>query len=418
MTPEQLETQHNNITMYVENKNNEMFTTITLQKLRRGIKRRLGVISKYPKCYKYINIDTILLKRLQGRIDIPDGAYFQNKNKLDFRHSKFDEQVDFVLNNKEFEKSLLRKSTPTKYDLKPSIISLADVEMHKDVLQSHVRYIEKVKKICTELDFKNDLVDVIDRRIILLENHLEKWNDVKTFDSYSDETDLQLLDRTQQIYKENKKFKDLIETAFSYGIFNHPRPKTFMSLMNILSQTDKERLDKRFDNNTEPITNIIQSMVVVEKHAKQGGSKDQLARAMYNLYNTHLFDELELNYIISQYISDEANFNIRRLATYQLFKNPPEWLQKLIDGDNKIMTSQIRIKEESNVKKKILLEKLKIKKQFLKLSYGKRYNMNDELQTQVFEKSFNGYIDGTYTRLDKDINLNELDKLLNMVRMF
>ena len=188
--------------------------------------------------------------------------------------------------------------------------------------------------------------------------------------------------------------------------------------MNILSQTDKERLDKRFDNNTEPITNIIQSMVVVEKHARQGGSKDQLARAMYNLYNTHLFDELELNYIISQYISDEANFNIRRLATYQLFKNPPEWLQKLIDGDNKIMTSQIRIKEESNIKKKILLEKEKIKKQFLKLSYGKRYNMNDELQTQVFEKAFNGYIDGTYTRLDKDINLNELDKLLNMVRMF
>ena len=44
--------------------------------------------------------------------------------------------------------------------------------------------------------------------------------------------------------------------------------------------------------------------------------------------------------------------------------------------------------------------------------------MNDELQTQVFEKAFNGYIDGTYTRLDKDINLNELDKLLNMVRMF
>ena len=49
MTPKQLETQHNNITRYVENKNNEVFTTITLQKLRRGIKRRLDIISKYPK---------------------------------------------------------------------------------------------------------------------------------------------------------------------------------------------------------------------------------------------------------------------------------------------------------------------------------------------------------------------------------
>lgn len=391
---------------FVKNRRNEILTTITLHRLKQSLNRRIKTIESIPKCYPYINESLSLLYELQKDVD-----------NLPFRRSIFDEQVTFVVANKEYEKSLIKKSMPTKYDYEPSTISISDVNMYKEDLQTHIKYITKVKKTCIENNFKKPLVELIDNRIIFLQKQIQDWDNIKTYDVYSHDTDLQLIERTQQIYKENKKFKNFVRESFDYGILNHPRPKSFMSLMNIMAQTDKKILDDLTNNNTEPITNIIQSMVIIEKHAKQGGSKDQLARAMFNLYNTHIFDEREIDEIISRYISDEANFNIRQLASYELFKNPPEWLQKLIDGDKKIMSEKIIIKEESSLKKKILDEKNKIKKQFLRLTFGKKHRMNDECQNEVFEKQFNAYLDGRYNRLDKDINLQEIEKLLNMVKL-
>ena len=63
----------------------------------------------------------------------------------------------------------------------------------------------------------------------------------------------------------------------------------------------------------------------------------------------------------------------------------------------------------------LVSEKQSIKKQFLKLNYGRRYNVKDPIQLQYFEKSFNNYFYGGYTILTA-LNLTKLDELINGIK--
>jgi hypothetical protein len=295
------------------------------------------------------------------------------------------------------------------------------------------------------------MTDDIEKRIPILETHIKKWNSIKTYDNYSDKTDMQLIQRNGAIHKQNVRFKKFLYYAFNNGINDEPC-SSFIELLGKINQMGKSTLDdclftettiidgeenkvqtesgvkinyqitKRIDTYElkdlwVTITNMLQSMVIVEKHAKHGGDKNQLARAIFNLYNTHIMEHDELTEIISNYIGQHVFFDIRKLSTHELFRNPPEWLKKILGQDGTIMPDEIIRKKESSIKKEIEKEKQNIKKIFLKLTYGKKRNINDPIQSQYFEKSFNDYINGDgFTRLDQNIELKQLDELLNKVR--
>jgi len=430
---------HEKIVRYTQEKLVQVYTIESIEVLKRGISRRLDKLLEFES--------NDLLKESEGIL-----LFLQsNISNLTVRRSNLDTMIEsaqeLIISDESFVTNLMSR----KYDVNPSIFGVADVEVKKDILQGNIVFLEKVLRRLEKAKLEKKLIAKIIKRIPIIKRQIIQWDDIKTYDSYSDKTEIKLIERTEQIYYENGIFKKFLSHAFGMGLFGYVKPKTFMSLMSTLTQVPKKELEnytfdadigKRFPEKDEKtklpilgkvvwvdtfynvklkgsvdaVINMTQSLVIIEKHTKQGGDRDQLARAMYNLYNTHIFEADELTEIILEYIGDDVYYNIKGLATHELFKNPPDWLKNLIGEDGEVMGKKVRIKQESNLKKDIIKEKHQIKKQFLKLNYGKKRNMTDPIQNQIFEKSFNAYLDGNFSRLNKGIDLTILDGLVNSVR--
>lgn len=392
----------------------------SIKVLKNSIQIKLGRLSKFKESEELF-MDIALVKDFDNDI-----------NAFIIHDSKYDAMIihagEMILDESDFI-----KDHPLKHSYETSFTSIIDVKNNIDSLVIMVSALEYMIKVLNLVDVK--LVKRMKKKVITVNKEIKKWDNVKTYDSYSSIKDIQVIEKTTVINREKGIFKYFVEHAMTDGFPKYGKQDSFIRLLGIVNQIDYEEWKNyTFDvympstkwnkeskyisgivvGDIYPIINMLQSMVIIEKHMKDGGEKDQLARAIYNIYNTHLFETDEITYIMERWVGD-FDYNVRLLSSHELFKNPPKWLQDIIGVDGDVMGEKILVKKENQLKKDIEKEKQSIKKQFLKLNYGRRYNVKDPIQLQYFEKSFNNYLDGGYTRLTA-LNLTRLDELINGIK--
>jgi len=392
----------------------------SIKVLKNSIQIKLGRLSKFKESEELF-MDIELVKDFDNDL-----------NAFIIHDSKYDTMIvhaeEMILDESDFI-----KDHPLKHSYETSFTGIIDVKNNIDSLVIMVNALEYMIKVLNLVDTK--LVKRMKKKVITVNKEIKKWDNVKTYDSYSSIKDIQVIEKTTVINREKGIFKYFVEHAMTDGFPKYGKQDSFIRLLGIVNQIDYEEWKNyTFDvympstkwnkeskyisgivvGDIYPIINMLQSMVIIEKHMKDGGEKDQLARAIYNIYNTHLFETDEITYIMERWVGN-FDYNVRLLSSHELFKNPPQWLQNIIGVDGDVMEGKILVKKENQLKKDIEKEKQSIKKQFLKLNYGRRYNVKDPIQLQYFEKSFNNYLDGGYTRLTA-LNLTKLDELINGIK--
>ena len=209
------------------------------------------------------------------------------------------------------------KDHPLKHSYETSFTGIIDVKNNIDSLVIMVNALEYMIKVLNLVDTK--LVKRMKKKVITVNKEIKKWDNVKTYDSYSSIKDIQVIEKTTVINREKGIFKYFVEHAMTDGFPKYGKQDSFIRLLGIVNQIDYEEWKNyTFDvympstkwnkeskyisgivvGDIYPIINMLQSMVIIEKHMKDGGEKDQLARAIYNIYNTHLFETDEITYIM------------------------------------------------------------------------------------------------------------------------
>ena len=403
----------------------------------------------YDNTYKNHNVRSIKVLKNSIRIKLGRLSKFEASDEL-FTDIELVREFDrdirtFTIHDSKYDTMMIQAEEmildesdftgdhPTKYSNKTSFISIVDVKNSIDSLTIMVSALEYMARVLNVVDA--ELTKKLRKKVKVVNREIKKWDSIKTYDSYSDIKDMQLIEKTVITNRDKGVFKYFVEHAMTDGFSKYGKQDSFIRLLGVVNQIDPEEWknytfsvympsSKIFEepeyasnvvvDDIYPIINMLQSMVVIEKHMRNGGEKDQLARAIYNIYNTHLFEAKEITYIMERWVGD-FDYNVRMLSSHELFKNPPQWLQDIIGKDGHLMSQNILARKEGQLKKEIEREKQSIKRQFLKLNYGRRYNAKDVAQSQYFEKSFDSYLDGGYTRLT-ELDLTRLDELINGIK--
>ena len=403
----------------------------------------------YDNTYKNHNVRSIKVLKNSIRIKLGRLSKFEASEEL-FTDIELVREFDrdirtFTIHDSKYDAMMIQAEemildesdftgdNPTKYSNKTSFISIVDVKNSIDSLTIMVSALEYMTRVLNVVDA--ELTKKLRKKVTAVNSEIKKWDSIKTYDSYSDIKDMQLIEKTVITNRDKGVFKYFVEHAMTDGFSKYGKQDSFIRLLGVVNQIDPEEWknytfsvympsseifeESEYASNVVvddiyPIIDMLQSMVVIEKHMRNGGEKDQLARAIYNIYNTHLFEAKEITYIMERWVGD-FDYNVRMLSSHELFKNPPQWLQDIIGNDGHLMSQNILARKEGQLKKEIEREKQSIKRQFLKLNYGRRYNAKDVAQSQYSEKSFDSYLHRGYTRL-AELDLTRLDELINGIK--
>lgn len=306
---------------------------------------------------------------------------------------------------------------------------LHEVYQNITVLNEQIRKLDYYKdrlNIAKPIVLENldKLYEKINENIEYAQSLINQWKEVKYIGEFSNETSLVYTGFRGNAWYDAPLKEFLRETVGRVFVVKKESilvndMKSLLKLLNTLyADVEYITINEVDQVPKNPLIGIIQQLMLIEMsppdtHYKLSRTlrsmrKARRDRAMFKISNDFQVNSNTIANIFDEY--DLLNYDQGKISFVcgtEMLKDPPTWVKHVIGEKPQNTTTKSQVKEYQK-------ELKRIKREFLKNTFGRKADMNDVKQDILFQTNLDKYNKGEFTRLSK-MNMNEYNKLYNIV---